>query len=83
MIGSQTHIRAMKNLELSDNEATALVRLLREAIDEDHFPLSPRAHTWLGILGKLTLKPEAAWPAASPEPRVYARPSRGRYRSRG
>ena len=65
MIGQQTHIRAMKNLELknlelSDAEAAALVRLLREAIDADHFPLSPRVQVWLGILGKLTLKPEPA-----------------------
>jgi hypothetical protein len=72
----------MKNLELSDDEAQALVRLLRRAIDEDHFPLSPRVLTWLGILGKLTLKPEPARPAVSPEPRVYERPSRGRYRTR-
>jgi hypothetical protein len=62
----------MRNLELSAAEAAALVRLLREAIDADHFPLSPRVQVWLGILGKLRLKPEPARPAASPEPRVYA-----------
>ena len=65
-------------LDLSDEETEALVGLLRKVIDEDHFPLSPRAQTWFGILGKLTLKPEPARPAASPEPRVYAPPSRGR-----
>ena len=64
-------------LDLSDEETTALVGLLRNAIDEDHFPLSPRVLTWLGILGKLTLRPEPARPAASPEPRVYAPPSKG------
>ena len=32
----------MKNLELSDAEAEALVRLLHHAIQGDHFPLSPR-----------------------------------------
>ena len=83
MIGLQTHIRAMKSLELSYDEAAALVRLLREAIDADHFPLSPRVQVWLGIPGKLTLKPEPARLAASPEPRVYAPPSRGRHRRRG
>lgn len=72
----------MKNLELSDDEAEALVRLLRRAIDEDHFPLSPRVLTWLGILGKLTLKPEPARPAAAPEPRVYAPPTKGRFNKR-
>jgi hypothetical protein len=31
----------MKDLELTDDEAQALVRVLREAIDGDRFPLSP------------------------------------------
>ena len=70
----------MKDLELSDAEAEALVRLLRRAIDEDHFPLSPRVLTWLGILGKLTLKPERP---ALPPLKPYEPPSRGRYRRRG
>ena len=70
----------MKNLELSDDEAQALVRVLGDAIDSDRFPLSPRVML-KEILAKL--RPEPARPAASPEPRVYEPSSRGRYRRRG
>jgi hypothetical protein len=71
----------MTALELSDEQAAALVRLLRKAIDADQYPLSPRVMMLKEILGKL--RPEAPRPAASPEPRVYAPPSRGRYGRRG
>ena len=81
MIAPQAHIPAMKNLELSDDEAQALVRVLGEVIDGDRYPLSPRVMMLKEILGKL--RPEARRPAASPEPRVYAPPSKGRYRKRG
>jgi len=30
------------NLDLTDEETTALARLLSDTIDRDHFPLSPR-----------------------------------------
>jgi len=39
----------MKNLELSDEEAAALVRLLNSAIDGDRYPLSPRVQMLQGI----------------------------------
>ena len=68
-------------VELTDEEATALVRLLREAIDSDRFPLSPRVQVLRAILARL--RPEPARPAASPEQRAYAPPSRGRYAKRG
>jgi hypothetical protein len=68
------------HLELTDEEATALARVLNIAIDADRYPLSPRVQVWRGILGKLS--PEPARPAASPEPRVYGPPSKGRYRRR-
>ena len=70
----------MKNLELSDEEVEALLRLLRRAIDDDRYPLSPRVQVWKGILGKL--RPE---PARAPLPplKTYEPPSRGRYRRRG
>ena len=68
-------------LDLTDEEATALVRLLREAIDADRFPLSPRMQVLRAILARL--RPEPARPAASPAPRVFAPPSKGRYRRRG
>lgn len=57
------------------------VRLLREAIDGDRFPLSPRVQVWRAILARL--RPELERPAALPAPKVYAPPSRGRYRRRG
>jgi hypothetical protein len=63
----------MKNFELTDDEAQALVRVIREAIDSDRFPLSPRVQVLRAILARL--KPEPARPAASPEPRVYEPPS--------
>jgi hypothetical protein len=68
------------HLDLTDAEADALTRLLRDAIDGDHYPLSPRVQMLREILGKL--RPEPARPAASPPPRIYAPPSRGRYRKR-
>jgi hypothetical protein len=79
MIAAGTHIRAMKNLELSDEETDALVRLLHRPIDDDHYPLSPR------VQERDPGQAEAGTgrPAAAPAPRVYAPPSRGRYRRRG
>jgi len=68
-------------LDLTNEETSALVRLLTNAIDGDRYPLSPRVQTWKGIRAKL--RPQPARPAASPEPRVYERPSKGRYRRRG
>jgi hypothetical protein len=70
----------MKNLELSDAEAEALLRELSQIIEYDRYPLSPRIRTLKEILGKL--RPEPARPAASPPPRVYAPPSKGRYSRR-
>jgi hypothetical protein len=67
----------MTHVDLTGPEADALIRLLRDAIDDDRYPLSPRVQTPRAILGKL--KPEPARPAASPPPRIYAPPSRGRY----
>jgi len=33
-------------LDLSDEEKRALAKLLRRAIDDDRFPLSPRVQMW-------------------------------------
>jgi len=70
----------MPHLELSDDEAAALARELHETVKRDRFPFSPRIQTLRAILAKL--RPEPARPVASPEPRVYEPPSRGRYRRR-
>jgi hypothetical protein len=49
-------------LDLTDNEKAALVELLRETIDRDRFPLSPRITQLRAILAKLA--PEPAQPEA-------------------
>jgi hypothetical protein len=67
-------------LDLTEEEAAALLRELDEIIESDRFPLSPRLSPLKAILAKL--RPEPARPVASPEPRVYEPPSRGRYRRR-
>jgi hypothetical protein len=67
-------------LDLSDEEAAALTQELHETVKRDRFPFSPRIQTLRAILAKL--RPEPARPVASPEPKVYEPPSRGRYRRR-
>ena len=67
-------------IDLTDEEAAALIPPLNTAIDGDRFPLSPRVQTWQGI--RTELRHEPARPAAAPEPTVYA-PSKGRYSRRG
>ena len=58
---------------MSDDEAQALERVLREAIDGDRFPLSGRA-----ILARLKPGPVRAPPL--PPQRHYEPPSGGRYK---
>jgi len=71
----------MQNLDLSDAEAPALIALLKRAIADDRYPLSERVQTWQGIFDKL--KPPPARPLAAAPPRVYAPPTKGRWRRRG
>jgi hypothetical protein len=58
----QPHIEAM-HLDLSDDEAAALIRELHDIIESDHYPFSPRIRTLRAILAKL--RPE---PAREPLP---------------
>jgi hypothetical protein len=58
-------------LDLTDEEALALIRLLRDAIDDDRYPLSPRILTLKSILAKLDPQPVREPP---PPPKVYAPP---------
>jgi hypothetical protein len=78
--GRPPHLTGMK-LDLTEEEAAALLRELDEIIESDRYFLSPRIQTLRAIRAKL--RPEPARPAASPEPRVYEPPRRGRYRRRG
>jgi hypothetical protein len=58
-------------LDLSDAETDALATLLRRAIDDDRYPLSPRIQMLKAILGKI--RPEPAREPLPP-PKVYAPP---------
>lgn len=44
-------------LDLTDEETAALARLLRNTIDADRYPLSPRVRTWQAILDKIEPPP--------------------------
>jgi hypothetical protein len=65
-------------LDLTDEQSKALARLLRHAIDDDRYPLSPRVRVLQEILDQI--QPPAA--PAAPR-RIYAPPSKGRYKTRG
>jgi hypothetical protein len=58
--------------DLSDEEIAALTRLLREKIDNDRYPLSPRIQVLKGILAKF--RPEPPREPSPPPPKVYAPP---------
>jgi len=62
------------NLELSEAEAEALIKLLKDTIEGSHYPLSPRIRTLRGIRDRL--RPE-------PAPQRYEPPPKSRYRRRG
>jgi hypothetical protein len=70
----------MPHLDLTDDEAAALTRELHNIVENDRYPFSPRIRTLRGILAKL--RPE---PVRRPLPplKVYAPPSKGRYKRRG
>ena len=72
------HIGAV-NLDLSHDEAAALIREHHDIVESDKFPFSPRIRTLREILGKL--RPEPAREPLPP-PKVYAPPRfiRGRGR---
>ena len=61
----------MQHLDLSDDEAAALVALLTRTIDGDRYPLSPRIRTLRAILAKL--RPEPVHEPLPP-PKVYTPP---------
>jgi len=44
-------------LDLTDEETSALTRLLTKTIDDDRYPLSPRVRTLDVILGKIRPEP--------------------------
>jgi hypothetical protein len=70
----------MPHLDLTDDEAAALTQKLHEIAENDRYPFSPRIQTLRDIVNKL--RPE---PVCKPLPplKVYAPPSKGRYKRRG
>ena len=67
------------NLELSNEQTAVLEKELRDIVENDRYPLSPRILTLKEILNKI--RPE---PIREPLPplRHYEPPSKGRYRRR-
>jgi hypothetical protein len=67
------------HLDLSDEQAAALLAELDRIIDGDRYPLSPRIRALKEI--RALIKP---YPAHEPAPpmKVYEPPSKGRYRKR-
>jgi hypothetical protein len=61
----------MPHLELSDDEAAALIKELHDTIHNDRYPFSERIRTLRGILAKLRPEPSRE---PLPPPRGYAPP---------
>ena len=61
----------MPNLGLTDEERAALLRLVKQAIDADRYPLSPRLYPLRSILEKLEPQPVRE---VRPPPKLYAPP---------
>ena len=59
----------MANLDLTDEELAALLRLVKKALDTDRYPLSPRRYPLGSILAKLEPQPVRE---PLPSPKVYA-----------
>jgi hypothetical protein len=68
------------NLELNHEQAQVLIRELDHIIQNDRYPFSPRIVALKEILGQL--RPEPARPPAPPPPKIYAPPTKGRWRPR-
>jgi hypothetical protein len=66
--------------DLSDEDITDLAKLIKRAIDASRYPFSPEVRRWTELLAKLRPEPVRE---PLPPPKVYAPPSKGRYRRRG
>ena len=58
----------MTTFQLTDSQRAALAKLLRAAIEESRFPLSPYIRTLQRILDKLAPPPPAREPHPPPKP---------------
>jgi hypothetical protein len=59
--------------DMSEEEQAEVARLLRQAIDGDRSPLSPRVRRWKAMLAKLD--PPASSPVPYPAPKPSGTPS--------
>ena len=50
---SRPHIGAMQHLDLTDDEAAALIQELHDIVENDRYPYSPRIRTLRAILNKV------------------------------
>jgi hypothetical protein len=67
-------------IDLTDEEAAALLRELREIVESDRCPFSRRIVALRAILARLRPEPSRPPPTSS---KVYEPPRKGRYRRRG
>jgi hypothetical protein len=65
------------HLDLSDDEAAALIKELHDTVDNDRYPFSERVGTLKAILAKLRPEPVRE---PLPPPKVYAPPRATRRR---
>jgi hypothetical protein len=80
-------ISGVMHLDLTDEESAALTQELHDIVEDDRYPFSPRIRMLRGILAKLRPEPvrEPLPPLKAPAAslKVYAPPSKGRYKRRG
>jgi hypothetical protein len=69
------------HIDLSDEQAVALLAELDRIIDGDRYPLSPRIRALKEI--RALIKPYPVREPLAPPQKVYEPPSKGRYRRRG
>ena len=58
----------MTTPQLTDDDKVILAALLREAIERDRFPMSPRVRGFKAILAKLSLPVPQSEPLPAPKP---------------
>jgi hypothetical protein len=68
-------------MNLDDKDIGDLAAILRRLLDETKYPYSREARCWRELLQKLA--PEPTREPLPPLPKIYAPPSKGRYRRRG
>ena len=73
-------VLSVPTLDLTNDEREALIRYLRDGIERDRFPLSPRLEPIRAILAKLEPPPTPPGPPAERKAIVPPRASRKRSR---